>query len=382
MSEPKINPMLRVAIIGCGKIADQHVEQILRIPGCEIVGVCDREELMAQQLQERLQAGSYFTEVRDLIEQSKPDVVHITTPPAGHFSLGKMCMDAGCHIYVEKPFTVNSDEAQELIALATQKNLRLTVGHNAQFSHASLRMRQIFAEGYLGGPPTHLEAYYCYNLSDPGYAKALLGDSNHWVRKLPGGLLHNIISHGISKIAEFLPGDAPEVMAYGFTSPLLQSIGETEIVDELRTVIHDGPMTAYFTFSSQMRPGLHQIRLYGPKNGLVVDDDQQTVVKIRGAAYKSYLEQFLPPWDYAKQYLGNSLGNMRKFLRADFQTNYGMKVLIQRFYESITANRPLPIPYPEILRTARIMDEIFSQLNSSRASNQPRHDERMLAEHR
>jgi hypothetical protein len=195
-------------------------------------------------------------------------------------------------------------------------------------------------------------------------------------------LLHNIISHGISKVAEFLPGDAPEVMAYGFTSPLLQSIGETGIVDELRTVIRDGAMTAYFTFSSQMRPGLHQIRLYGPKNGLVADDDQQTVLKIRGAAHKSYLEQFLPPWNYARQYLGNSLGNMRKFLRADFHTNYGMKVLIQRFYESITANGPLPIPYPEILRTARIMDDIFSQLNSSRASNQPQNDERMLAEHR
>ena len=60
--------MLKVAIIGCGKIADQHAEQILRIPGCEIVGVCDQEELMARQLQERLNVGKYFTEVQDLLE--------------------------------------------------------------------------------------------------------------------------------------------------------------------------------------------------------------------------------------------------------------------------------------------------------------------------
>jgi hypothetical protein len=113
-----------------------------------------------------------------------------------------------------------------------------------------------------------------------------------------------------------------------------------------------------------MRPALHQLRLFGPKNGLVMDDDQQTVIKVRGSRYKSYLEQFVPPWEYAKQYVGNSLGNMTKFLKADFQTGYSMKVLIRTFYRSITDRLPLPIPYKEILRTSRIMDEIFSQLSS------------------
>src|SRR6266436_4274682 len=87
----------------------------------------------------------------------------------------------------------------------------------------------------------------------------LLGDSRHWVRTLPGGLLQNNISHGISKVAAFLTGDSPKVLAYGFTSPLLRSIGETEIIDELRVILHDEGVTAYFTFSSQMRPSLHQL---------------------------------------------------------------------------------------------------------------------------
>jgi predicted dehydrogenase len=357
--------MLRVAIVGCGKIADQHAEQILLIEGCEIVGVCDREELMARQLRERLNVGAYFTELQDLLDKAKPDVVHITTPPQSHYLLGQLCLQAGCHVYIEKPFTVNTAEAEELIRLAEHKNLKLTAGHNAQFSHAALRMRRIIGEGYLGGPPLHFESYYCYDLRDIGYAKALLGDSQHWVRTLPGGLLQNIISHGISKVAEFLTGDSPEVLAYGFTSPLLRSIGETGIVDELRVIIHDDLATAYFTFSSQMRPTLHQLRLFGPKNGLVMDDDQQTVIRVRGSRYKSYLEQFVPPWDYARQYIGNSLGNMAKFLKADFQTGHSLKILIQSFYRSITDGSALPIPYKEILRTSRIMDEIFSQLSSA-----------------
>lgn len=372
--------MLKVAIVGCGKIADQHAEQIVLISGCEIVGVCDREELMARQLQERLNVGAYFTGVQDLLDKAKPDVVHITTPPQSHYPLGKLCLQAGCHVYIEKPFTVNAAEAEDLISLAEHKNLKLTVGHNAQFTHAAVRMRRLVEEGYLGGPPVHLESYYCYDLRDAGYAKALLGDSHHWVRKLPGGLLQNVISHGISKVAEFLTGDSREVLAYGFTSPLLRSIGETEIIDELRVILHDDVTTAYFTFSSQMRPPLHQLRLFGPRNGLVVDDDQLTVIRVKGSRYKSYLEQFVPPWDYAKQYIGNSLGNMTKFLKADFQTGYSMKVLIRSFYRSITDGLPLPIPYKEILRTSRIMDEIFSQLSSAQNAMRAGHSRNVPVE--
>lgn len=357
--------MLRVAIVGCGKIADQHAEQIALIPGCEIVGVCDREELMARQLRERLKVGAHFTEVRELLDSAKPDVVHITTPPQSHYALGKLCLQAGCHIYLEKPFTVNAAEAEELISLAEHKNLRLTVGHNAQFTHAAISARRLIEKGHLGGPPVHMESHYCYDLRDASYAKALLGDSHHWVRKLPGGLLQNVISHGISKVAEFLTGETVEVLAYGFTSPLLKSIGETEIIDELRVILFDGTATAYFTFSSQMRPALHQLRLFGPANGLLIDDDELTVIRLKGTRYKSYLEQFIPQWDYARQYVGNSLANVRKFLKADFQTGYSMKVLIQAFYRSITDGSPLPIPYEEILRTSRIMDDIFSQLNSA-----------------
>jgi predicted dehydrogenase len=354
--------MLRVAIVGCGKIADQHAEQIVHLPGCQIVGVCDREELMARQLRERLDAPMHSADLHTLLAQARPDVIHITTPPQTHFSLAKASLEAGCHVYVEKPFTVTFKEADELIRLAERTNRKLTVGHNAQFSHAANRMRALVQEGYLGGVPVHLESYYCYDLGDAGYAKALLGDPYHWVRSLPGGLLQNVISHGISKVAEFLTGPAPTVVAYGFTSPLLRQIGETEIVDELRVILHDSITTAYFTFSSQMRPSLHQLRLYGPKNGLIMDEQQQTVIKVRGKRFKSYLEQFLPPWAYAKQYLENSFGNMNKFLKADFQTGYGLKCLIQKFYNSIAEDGAPPIPYSEILRTSRIMEDIFSQL--------------------
>jgi len=231
--------MLKIALIGCGKIADAHASQIKRIKGCEIVGACDSEPLMASQLCERFPVRRTFTGLDALLDEARPDVVHITTPPLSHFEIAKRCLERGCHVYVEKPFTVNAGQAETLIALAEERGLKLTVGHDDQFTHVARRMRALVQSGYLGGPPIHMESYYCYDLSDPVYARALLNDKQHWVRRLPGKLLHNIISHGIARIAEFLTSDTPQVIAHGFVSPLLQRLDETEIVDELRVIISE-----------------------------------------------------------------------------------------------------------------------------------------------
>jgi len=353
--------MIRVAIIGCGKVADSHAV-IRRIPEARLVGVCDREELMARQMAERFGVEHCCAEVSDLLRRSSPRVVHITTPPQSHFALARECLRFGASVYVEKPFTLNREEAQELIEMAVTSKQKITVGHNTQFTPVAREMRQLIHEGYLGGPPVHIESIYCYNLGDERYAKALLGDKEHWVRALPGGLLHNIINHGIGKIAEFMAGEAPTVLAHGFTSRYLEKIGEEVIIDELRAIICDEHRTtAYFTFSSQMSPPLHQFRIYGPKNSLIADHNHQTLLKLPGKSYKSYLNQFIPPMAEGKQYFANAWRNVRKFLARDFHADSGLHCLTASFYRSVLEDAPLPIPYRDILLTCRIMDGIFSQ---------------------
>ncbi len=355
--------MLKVGIVGCGKIADAHAAQVQRIDGCRLVGACDSELLMAKQLCERFSIERSFSDVRALLSDASPDVVHITAPPATHFELARLCLEHGCHVYVEKPFTLYAHEARGLIELATARGLKLTAGHDGQFTHAARRMRQLVESGYLGGPPVHIESYYCYDLSEPGYARALLGDKRHWVRALPGRLLQNIISHGIAAIAEFLTTERPQVIAHGFVSPLLRRLHEEDIVDELRVIVaEDQRTTAYFTFSSQMRPSLHQLRLYGSKNGLVLDQDQESVIRLRGGRFKSYSEKFVPHLSFADQHLANMVRNAKLFLRRDFHMKSGLKHLIESFYQSIRNDTPVPIPYRELLLTATIMDAIFEQL--------------------
>jgi predicted dehydrogenase len=355
--------MLKVAIIGCGKIASDHLEQIDRIEGCKVVGACDLEPLMARQLCDRFGIEGCFSDVDEMLDRWHPDVVHITTPPQSHLPLATQCLQAGSHVYVEKPFVLNSTEAEQLIAAANRHNRKVTVGHDLQFTHVARRMRQLIGDGYLGGQPVHMESFYCYDLSNPAYAKAFLANSGHWVRRLPGKLLQNVISHGIARLAEFFTSGSPNIFAHGFVSPLLLSLGEREIIDELRVVLtEESGMTAYFTFSSQMRPSLNAFRIFGPKNGLALDQDQETLIKLRGKRFVSYAEKFIPPAAISKQYLSNLTNNLKTFARNDFHMKSGMKYLIEAFYNSISKDLPLPIPYREILLTTRIMDAIFAQV--------------------
>lgn len=359
--------MLKVAIVGCGRIADAHASQIQRISGCEIVGVYDREPLMARQLFERFPVKRYFSDLAELLGDAQPDVVHITTPPDSHFDIARVCLEHGCHVYVEKPFTLDEAQARRLIALADDRGRKITVGHDDQFSPVARRMRSLIESGFLGSNPVHMESHYCYDLGQSGYVGALLGDSGHWVRRLPGKLLQNVISHGIARIAEFLTSESPRVIAHGFVSPALKALGESEIVDELRVIISEEEgATAYFTFSSQMRPSAHQFCIYGNKNGLALDQDHETLIGLPGRRFKSYLDKFIPPLLIAKQQVANVLTNARSFLARDFHMKSGMKYLIESFYRSIAQDTAAPIPYREILLTSRIMDAIFIQLAARR----------------
>src|SRR6266496_1814537 len=121
---------------------------------------------MAEQLAERFEVDGCFSDARKLLETSRPDVVHITTPPQSHFELGRQCLEFGSHVYVEKPFTVTAEEAISLTQLAQERNIKITAGHNLQFTPEMLKMRRLVDQGCLGGKPVHLESHFSYELGD------------------------------------------------------------------------------------------------------------------------------------------------------------------------------------------------------------------------
>jgi predicted dehydrogenase len=358
--------MVKVAIVGCGKIADQHVQAVQRIPGSRVVAVCDRERLMAQQLAERFGIAGCFDDVAEMLRAATPDVVHVTTPPQSHYVIGRQCLEAGSHVYLEKPFTVTAAEAEALIQLAQQRGLSVTAGHNYQFTPEMIEMRRLAQDGYLGGRAVHLESHWSYDLGDVSYVGPLLGNANHWVRRLPGQLLHNIISHGIARLAEFLDSDIVEVVASAHQSAHLRSMGGADVMDELRVMIRDRVgTTAYFCFSTQAKPGLNRLEICGPGNSMTVDLSSGSLIRNRAGSHKSYLTFLVPPLKSAREHVASFARNAAGILRWRMHQDSGMKELIERFHASIASGAPLPIPYREIVLTARLMDAIFDQVRAN-----------------
>jgi len=342
------------------------VDAIHRIPGCDVVSLCDRELLMSEQLGERFGISECFSDPEEMLRRLSPDVVHITTPPQSHYSLAAQCLESGSNVYLEKPFTIAAAETESLIDRAESCDLKITVGHNYLFTLEMLEMRRLVTNGFLGGQPIHLESYWSYDLGDTSYVMPMLGNRDHWVRRLPGQLFHNLISHGIAKLAQFLDTELTEIVATASQSELLRSLGAHEVLDELRVLLRDrNGTTALFCFSTQIK-GLNQLRLYGPAGSITADIITGSLVRNESRAYKSYLTYFIPPLKNAREHLRNARLNLANFVRRRLYQDFGMKELIERFYNSIQKGDPLPIPYREIILTARVMDAIFAQIYPER----------------
>lgn len=355
---------IKVAIIGCGRIADAHAGEIQRIPSARVVAVCDRELLMAEQLATRFSIPAYYDDTARMLEEERPEVVHIITPPEAHLKLAWQCLEAGCHIFVEKPVALDAADTQRLIAAARQFSRKLTVGYIYLFDAAAIRLKEIVRSGELGNI-VHIESFYGYDLAGP-YGSALAGDPDHWVHRLPGKLLQNTIDHLINKIVDLAPTVRPEVHAVGWQAS--EAARRSGLVDELRVQLRFGSVSAYASFSSQVKPMPHLVRVYGTKRTVSLDLNSSSLRFETGLRLPTAIGRVMPPFAGAIDQLRAGFANASRFARSDFHFFSGLYELLRRFYACIESNTDPPIPYENIQNVALIMDEIFAQVRQSRAA--------------
>lgn len=347
---------LKIAIVGCGKIADAHIGEIRRIPSVQLCAVCDLEPIMAEQLAVRYAVPRWYCDLTRLLEVEKPDVLHITTPPQSHLSLTRQAVAAGCHIFLEKPVALRHCDAEAIIASAAGAGRKLAVNYWPRFEAPALELRRLHETGVLGDP-VHVESYIGYDLGGE-FGLALQRDPAHWVHQLPGKLFQNVMDHVLNKITPFLDDEQPFIKAIAWRG----EAGAGELLDELRVIIQGARTSAYATFCAHARPVGQTLRVYGTKNTAHADFAARTVVLERKQGFPSALGRLFPPFLTAKDYLGQGLKNVNSFSHARFHFFEGMRRLLSEFYLSIERDSPPPIAYEEILRVSAMMERIFQQV--------------------
>lgn len=140
-----------VGVIGVGYWGKKLVDEFTKVEDAHLMGVADTDERSLQFCAERYGVKNGFTDYRELLAQKDLHAVSIAVPNSMHYAVCRDALEAGKHVLIEKPITLDSREGRELVALAERKALTLSVGHIFRFNNALAETRRMIAkENYFG----------------------------------------------------------------------------------------------------------------------------------------------------------------------------------------------------------------------------------------
>lgn len=195
----------RTAIVGTGYIAEFHARAIREAEGVELAATCDANGARAQAFAEAWNIPLAFDSLGKMLQETHIDCVHILTPPDLHFSLARTALEAGVHVFLEKPMCTSTAEADELVALAADRNLYLGVSHNFLFSAAFEQLRKAVHSKELG-PIDHIIFNHFYELGQIRF-----GPFDNWMLRNPGNVILETGPHLVSALLDL--AGAPEALS-------------------------------------------------------------------------------------------------------------------------------------------------------------------------
>ena len=142
--------MIRIAVVGYGYWGPRIARNFNTTDGCKVVAICDKSAASLQRARRDFPNVELASDFKAVLSSPDVDAVAVVTPVWTHFELAESALKNGKHVFVEKPFTSTSAQAEQLIELAERKNLRIMVDHTFLFTGAVRRIRQMIEEGTLG----------------------------------------------------------------------------------------------------------------------------------------------------------------------------------------------------------------------------------------
>jgi len=211
---------LNIGLIGSGFMGQAHADAYRRaailyrnLPRTPVLyAVADQNDALAEQSRRRLGFAKAYGDWRRLIEDPKVDVIDITTPNNLHVEPALVALEAGKHVYCEKPMAVQVEDARRMAAAAQKAGVQTLVAFNNIKTPAALVAKQIIERGEIGEPIRFRGRFDQGFFNDPS-----LPWSWRCSRELAGsGALGDLGAHAVS-VAQFLMGDVTEVSAQSQT---------------------------------------------------------------------------------------------------------------------------------------------------------------------
>ena len=344
-------------LIGCGAIAREHLTVLAEMDSVEVVAVCDVSPARVGAAAERFGIARSYTSHLDLLADLRPDLVHITTPPASHLSIATDCLAAGLNVFCEKPITVRYSDFCTLKQLARDKGCMLMENQQNRFHSSIQRIEELIRSGELGDV---LEVQICLSLNITS-ADSPYVDSNapHFGLTLPGGVIGDFLPH-IAYLVYMFTGKIIDVHT-GWTK---HKGGSPLPADEFRGMIKGERTTAYVSFSGNAQPDGFLVRIIGTRMRVEANlyEPPRLIVK-RARSGEPALGTLIDGIAESRQVL---IGSVAGFLRKlGGNSSYdGLREMISMTYRTIELHEPQPISLDEIDEVARLVDRLAATGNA------------------
>jgi scyllo-inositol 2-dehydrogenase (NADP+) len=266
--------MVRVALIGLGKMGLSHHAIVHAHPDVECVGVCDSTAYMLDILNKYTGVKTYSDYIK-LLDEQKPEAVVIATPSKVHGQMVKAALDRNIHVFCEKPFCLDWEEGQKLAELAERKGLVNQVGYHYRFVAAFEEMKRLVNLDAIG---------QIHHIRAEAYGPVVLrpkGSTWRTAKSEGGGCLYDYACHGIDLVNYIL--GRPDAVA----GTVLNSIFSRDVEDEVYATFYyndgkTGQISANWSDESYRKMST-KISIWGTK-GKMVADRQEVQIYLREAS--------------------------------------------------------------------------------------------------
>jgi predicted dehydrogenase len=346
-------PDLRVAVVGAGQIAQQHLACLAALPGVELAGVCDLSPALAESAAERYGVRGWYTSHLRMLDMTGAQAVHITTPPATHFELARDCLEAGAHVFLEKPAATSLDDLVSLMSMAEGRGRVLVEDYNYLWNESVLALREGAGRVALGAVQ-HVEVSMSLNILDPAGA---FMDPNlrHPALDLSGGPIEDFLPH-LASLAHAFCGPHLEVHTVwekrDRESPLRY--------DEFRALLRCERATAALSFSSHAQPDAFRLTVHGDRSRATADIFEHRLTRASLWPGPKPLVPFFNALDVAGRTGFSAFRLIWRKLSGGPGAYEGLWRLIERFYAALGAGAPPPLSPQDVLAVNRMLDALLA----------------------
>jgi predicted dehydrogenase len=343
--------MIRVAVIGCGAIALEHLAYLAEAPLVDLVGVCDSSPAAADFARQRAGAREAFTDAQVMLDRTSPDVVHVLTPPHTHGSIAAAAAAAGSHVICEKPAAASLAELDEMLATAEAAGRRFMESQNLRWNEPVVRMHDAVRAGRLGDVreidvmlslDLVASRFGDLNLSGPGV-------------QLPGGAVHDFLPH----LAYLFLHLGQLERHDDVTGRLWNASGNQRVgFDQLDVLITSGRVRGRLRLASDLAPDAFRVSIRGTRASIETDL-YHPYERIEGGANtgkRVLIEHLVSGTRLAWSAATELCDKVRQF-----GPYHGMGRMLDDYYTRLAAGQPSPLSVAQMRSSAALVDAIVAR---------------------